>query len=42
MSSSMIGIATVLVILINAVMALAEERQAERSVEAFSAYDRAR
>jgi calcium-translocating P-type ATPase len=37
-SSSTIGIAIVLVILINAIMALAEERQAERSVEALSAY----
>ena len=37
-SSSTIGIAIVLVILINAIMSLAEERQAERSVEALSAY----
>jgi calcium-translocating P-type ATPase len=37
-ASSTIGIAIVLVILINAIMALAEERQAERSVEALSAY----
>jgi calcium-translocating P-type ATPase len=37
-SSPTIGIAIVLVILINAVMSLAEERQAERSVEALSAY----
>ena len=33
-----IGIAIVLVILINAVMALAEERQAQRSVDALSSY----
>jgi magnesium-transporting ATPase (P-type) len=37
-SNSTIGIAIVLVILLNAIMALAEERQAERSVEALSAY----
>jgi magnesium-transporting ATPase (P-type) len=37
-SSSTVAIAIVLVILINAIMALAEERQAERSVEALSAY----
>jgi magnesium-transporting ATPase (P-type) len=37
-SSITIGIAIVLVILINAIMSLAEERQAERSVEALSAY----
>ncbi len=37
-SSATIGIAIVVVILINAIMALAEERQAERSVEALSAY----
>jgi calcium-translocating P-type ATPase len=37
-SSPTIGIAIVLVILINAVMALSQERQAERSVEALSAY----
>jgi len=37
-SSTTIGIAIVLVILINAIMALAEERQAERSVEALAAF----
>ena len=37
-SSSAIRIAIVLVIVINAVMSLAEERQAERSVQALSAY----
>ncbi|HSO97534.1 MAG TPA: HAD-IC family P-type ATPase, partial [Solirubrobacteraceae bacterium] len=37
-SSATIGIAIVLVILINAAMALAEEWQAEQSVEALSAY----
>jgi magnesium-transporting ATPase (P-type) len=36
--SRTVGIAVVLVILINAVMALFQERQAERSVEALSAY----
>jgi calcium-translocating P-type ATPase len=37
-STPTIGVAIVLVILINAVMALAEERQAQRSVDALSAY----
>ncbi len=37
-AATTIGVAIVLVILINAIMALAEEREAERSVEALSAY----
>jgi magnesium-transporting ATPase (P-type) len=37
-SNRAVGIAMVLVIVINATMALIQERQAERSVEALSAY----